>query len=158
VRREETVRAGETKAITLAFSATPVSLPGPPQPPEQAVPGPVKIGGGVRVAGIVIAVLGAAGMPSFGATYAIAQSKYDTLKSACGDARCTDPRYAGVVDTGKRMELASNVSLVAGAVGLGVGGAMIIFGGPSVKPSAKAGAPSGASIVFSPDGIRIGRA
>jgi hypothetical protein len=115
----------------------------------------VKTGGGVRVAGIVIASLGAAGMGVFGGTYAVAQSKYNTLVSACGGARCTDLKYADVVDTGKRMELISNVSLVAGSVALGAGTFMIIFGGPSVKPAPRTGVWPLPSVTLSPYGAQI---
>jgi hypothetical protein len=159
VRRQERVEAAETKTITLVFpsaAGAPGGLPAPPQPPAQAVSGPVRTGGGVRVAGIVIAGLGAAGMGIFGVTDALAQSKYDTLQSACGNTRCTDPKYAEVVDSGKRLQLVSNVSVIAGAVALGVGGAMILFGGPSLKPSPKTSALFHASISFSPEGARIG--
>jgi hypothetical protein len=94
-------------------------------------------------------------MGVFGATYAAAQSKYDSLKTACGGIRCTDPKYADVVDSGKRMELISNVSVIAGAVALGVGTTMIIFGGPSVKPRPTTGAWSATSVALSPYGAQL---
>lgn len=154
VRREETVRAGETRTITVVFpsgpAAAPVGLPVAAPPKAAPSPVPEKSGGGVRVAGIVVAVLGAGGLGAFGATYAVAQSKYDSLKSSCGGARCTDPKYADVVDTGKRMELVSNVTLVAGAVALGAGAAMIIFGGPKAKAAPTTGAWSTTSIALAP--------
>jgi hypothetical protein len=111
--------------------------------------------GVVRVAGFVVAGLGVVGMGIFGGTYAGAQSKYDTLKTACGSARCTDPKYADIVDSGKRMELASNVSLVAGVVALGAGTGMIIFGGPSNKPRPTTGAWSRTSVALSPYGAQL---
>lgn len=166
VRRGETVRGGETKTIPLAFPGTPGPLPVKPAAPRGAdtaapeagtgaSPGPAGTGGGVRVAGFVIAGLGAVGMGIFGGTYAAAQSRYDALKTACGGSRCTDPQYADVVDAGKRMELVSNVSLVAGVVALGAGAATIIFGGPSMKPSSRTGAWSTTSVALSPYGAQI---
>jgi hypothetical protein len=162
VQREETVGAGQTKTITLVFPSAPpaATAPAPPEPPPPAIPREppptVKIGGGVRVAGIVIATLGAAGMGVFGATYAVAQSKYNSLVSGCGGARCTDPKYDAVIDSGKQMEVVSNVSVVAGGVALGAGALMIILGGPSAKPRPATGAWSGPSLALSPYGARVG--
>jgi Tetratricopeptide repeat len=162
VQREETVGAGETKTITLVFPSAPTAAPAPPLPasPPPAIPKEppptMKTGGGVRVAGIVLATLGAAGMGVFGATYAVAQSKYNSLVSGCGGVRCTDPKYDSVIDSGKQMELASNVSVVAGGVALGAGVLMIIFGGPSAKPAPTTGAWSGPSLTLSSHGATIG--
>ncbi len=61
-----------------------------------------------------------------------------------------------VVDSGKQAELASNVSLVAGVVALAAGGAMILFGGPSVKPRPTTGALAGVSLALSPQGAQLG--
>jgi hypothetical protein len=162
VQREETVGAGQTKAITVVFPSAPTAATAspPPSPPPPVIPKEppptAKTGGGVRVAGIVIATLGAAGMGVFGATYALAQSKYNSLVSGCGGVRCTDPKYDAIVDSGKQMELVSNVSVIAGAVALGAGTAMIIFGGPSTKPRPTTGAWSGPSFALSPYGAQIG--
>jgi hypothetical protein len=73
----------------------------------------------------------------------------------CGSTRCTDPKYADVVDTGKRMELVSNVSLGIGAAALATGGLMIIFGGPKTKPAATAGAWSRPVVGLSPYGAGV---
>jgi hypothetical protein len=146
VQRAETIAAGETKTITLVFgqAAAPVlvapapppsrALP-PPRPPVEAHPeglGPVRIGG------IAVAGLGVVSMAVFGATFAIAQSKYDTLKTGCGTMRCTSPSYDSVIDTGKQMQLVSNVTLAAGLAALGAGATMIGLGGPkSATPTPK---------------------
>jgi hypothetical protein len=167
VRREETIAAGETKTVTLVFPSSPVTTgepPAPPAPPAATPPvepppvedlPPVKTGGGVRVAGFVVAGLGAVGMGVFGATYAVAQGKYDSLKANCGTMRCTDPKYADVIDTGKRMELVSNVSVAVGGAALGVGLAMIVFGGPKTQPPSKTGAWPSTSVVVSPYGTQL---
>ena len=98
--------------------------------------------------------LGAGGLAAFGATYAVAQGKYNTLKTECG-GRCTDPKYADTVDSGKRMELVSNVSVGVGAVALAAGTAMIIFGGPKWKPRPATGAWTLPSVAFSPHGAGL---
>jgi hypothetical protein len=155
-KRQETIAPGETKTVTLVFPAVRDTVPAPsvqppPPPPVEDLP-PEKTGGGVRVGGFVVLGLGAVGMGVFGATYAIAQSKYDTLKTNCGGARCTDPKYADVVDAGKRMELVSNVSVGVAAAALGAGTLMIIFGGP--KAVQRSGG-TGASVAVSPRGAQI---
>jgi hypothetical protein len=54
------------------------------------------------------------------------------------------------------MELVSNVSVGVGAAALVGGIAMIIFGGPTVKPAPGASLVSGASIAVSPGEARVG--
>ena len=109
----------------------------------------------MRVAGIVIASLGAVGLGVFGGTYAVAQSKYDSLVMGCGSMRCTESKYGAVVDSGKQMELVSNVSLVAGIATIVAGVPMIIFGGPKAKPHTEASAWSTTSVAVSPYGAQI---
>jgi hypothetical protein len=153
VTREEAINAGETRTITIVFPSASQAVTGPvvtpaPLVPDKGAGATVKTGGGVRVAGFVIAGLGVAGMGVFGATFAMAQSKFDTLKKECGGVRCTDAKYASVVDSGKSMERISNISLVAGAVAIAGGGAMIIFGGPKEQPTtAFAVSPHGGQIL-----------
>jgi len=156
-KREETISAGETKTITLIFAAAPVAVAAPPPPLVVAPPdeGSSKTGGGVRVAGIVLTSIGAVGLGVFGGTYSVAQSKYDSLVMACGTKRCTNPMYGQVVDTGKSMELVSNVSLVAGIATIVAGVPMIIFGGPKAKPHGDASAWSTTSVAVSPYGAQI---
>ena len=62
---------------------------------------------------------------------AAAASKYGSLDQVCGGERCTDPAYADVVDSGKAWELASYITLGAGAGVALIGGAFVLFGGRS---------------------------
>jgi hypothetical protein len=146
VRREVTVAAGETKTLALA-------LPGDgPRADSTAPPSDTgeTSGGGARIVGFAVAGLGVAGMVVFGVAGVMAQGKFSTLETECGGARCTDPKYADVVDSGKTLDTIANIGLIAGASCLAIGGAMIIFGGPSAKePSASAAvtlAPGGAAV------------
>ncbi|MBW2527531.1 MAG: CDC27 family protein [Deltaproteobacteria bacterium] len=120
--------AAETKTLTLSPTGSEEGISDPPRPgpaPDEST------GGGVRVAGFVIAGLGVAGMVVFGVTGSLAAGEFGTLEDECGDLRCPDPSYADVVDRGKTYETVANVSLVAGIVAIVAGTTMIIFGGPS---------------------------
>lgn len=147
-RREVTVRAGETQKISLRFNDT----PGPPAaataPPRNETPAGTR-GGGVRTAGFAVAGVGVAGMAAFGVAGALVQSKLKTLQAECGAARCTDMKYAGVIDSGKTMALVANAGLAVGIAGIVGGGTMIIFGGPSAVP------PAMASVELSPQGAMV---
>ncbi len=174
-----------TEALTAGVAKTVVL--GPPAPEKTAAPhgsgapsnsgktspsaapsaAPVtpeggKSGGTIRTVGYGVAALGVAGMVLFGVSAGVAQSKMDELQKGCGSARCTDPKYADVVDSGKTMDLLSSVGLGAGIVGLAGGAAMIVFGGPrsDPKPTAPASSPAAshppaASVEVTPSGAMI---
>ncbi|MEP7125497.1 MAG: hypothetical protein ABJE95_31480 [Byssovorax sp.] len=127
-RRVVTVRAGEIKTITLD---SPSVVSAPSSPVRVAPPPPPPTGGGVRVAGFFVAGVGVAGAVVLAVAEPIAQSKFSTLQHACGDARCVDPKYAAVVDSGRSMEILADVGLAVGVAGLLGGGLMIALGGPS---------------------------
>jgi hypothetical protein len=150
MRREADVPAGQTKTIFVAPTGgqsdakTPVG-PGPEKPPEE----PTKTGGGVRVAGFVVAGLGVAGLGVFGVTTAMSQSKYDTMVDECGGKRCTDPRFEGVVDEGKRLDTIAMGSLIGGAACVAAGAVMIAVGGPkeAKRPTARVEVGPGGAMV-----------
>jgi hypothetical protein len=100
----------------------------------------------VRKAGFAVAGLGVAGMAVFGVTGFIAQNKFKTLEEECGSTRCTDIKYADVIDSGKTMALLANIGLGVGIAGIVGGGAMIIFGGSRQAP------PANVSFELSPQG------
>lgn len=142
VKRTETVTAGQTRTVVLGPVGAPAASGTAAAPPENTAPtagtGTTKTGeppvtttgGGVRTAGIVVTGIGVAGMVLFGVSAMTAQGKLDQLRKECGGARCTDPKYADVVDSGKTFDLLTNVGLGAGIAGLAAGAAMIVFGGP----------------------------
>lgn len=154
IQKEETVPAGQTKTILIAAGAEgpaePITpAPVPAEPPKAPPPTSTTTGGGVRIAGFIVAGLGVAGLGVFGATSMMAKNEFDQLASACGGKRCTDPRYAENVDSGKRLDVIANASLIAGAATIALGGVMIAIGGPksAAKPEAALRiGPSGASL------------
>lgn len=162
VRREQVVKAGATERVTLSFAeAGGAAASGPAQGAKAGSEAPggagardkggeaTKSGGGVRTAGFVIAGLGVAGMAVFAVTGTMARSRFSTLEEECGGARCTDPKYGDVVDSGMTLTTVANVGLIAGAACLASGGLMILLGGPSSAPQ------SSASVSVSPGGAGI---
>lgn len=159
VKRTETISAGQTRTIVLgppaAAPATTATSEAPPDATATATAAPppeppgATTGGGVRIAGFVVTGIGAAGMVLFGVSAATAEGKLAQLEKECGGARCTDPRYAEVVDSGKMFDLLANIGLGAGIAGLAGGTAMIIFGGPKAANTGSATvriAPYGAGL------------
>ncbi|MFS8065062.1 MAG: tetratricopeptide repeat protein [Byssovorax sp.] len=135
VRREITIGAGETKTVAIAFtSAAAAVVPAvttmPDTPPVEAKPQ----GGGVRIAGFIVAGLGAAGMGAFIGVGLAAKSKFAAVETECRNVRCTDPKYGSVIDSGKTLQTIANASLGAGIAGIVGGALMIALGGPSRAP------------------------
>lgn len=151
VKRAESVPAGQTRTVVLGGAAPARSAaPGPTATPTGAPDEPPATGGGVRYAGIAVAGLGAAGMVLFGVATMMGDQKLAQLQEECGGARCTDPKYADVVDSGKTFDLLANVGLGVGIAGLAAGTAMIVFGGPRKAPATAtlAVTPGGAALRF----------
>lgn len=155
VFQERAVAAGKTEKVELVFAP----LNGPEKlkkdesnivdkglPKDTDTTTPASKGGGVRIAGGVVLGLGVAGMALFGITGSMAKSRFATLETECGGARCTDPKYGDVIDSGKTLTTVANVGLGVGAAGIVVGSLMVILGGPS-KPAA-----SPVAMVVSPTG------
>jgi hypothetical protein len=126
----EEVKAGETKPILLKVAeATPPPNSTPPTTtPEETT------GGGVRKAGFAVLGVGAVGMGLFAIGGVQANSKFATLEKECGGTRCTDPKYADLIESGKTMDLLANVGLGLGIAGIVAGTVMVIVGGPKPKP------------------------
>jgi len=163
VERSVVVSAGETRTVALAIDAEetasgPTPAPAPPPPPKEEEK-KKSSGGGVRTAGYVVTGLGVAGMALFGVAGIMANSKFKTLESECGGTRCTDPKYADTIDSGKTMDMLANMGLIAGAAGLVLGGTMIVLGGPSDDQETSRGRPRApsatAAITFSPGGAGV---
>jgi hypothetical protein len=129
VEQQLEIAAGQTKTVTLAPPDAPVVEPTTQPEPEGSDES--SDFGLVRGLGIGVLALGVAGMVVFGITTVQADNSLAQLEDECGGARCTDEKYADVVDEGQTSETIANVSLVVGAVLLAGGAAMIIFGGPS---------------------------
>lgn len=161
-KRNETVTAGQTRTIVLGAptgSAAPTGATSPSATPTTSAQ-PVTSGapdakppfGTVRAIGIGVTGIGIAGLVLFGVSAVTADGKLAQLEKECGGVRCTDPKYADVVESGKTFDLLTNIGLGVGIAGLAAGTAMIIFGGPKAAPAAGSAmidiTPSGASIRY----------
>jgi tetratricopeptide (TPR) repeat protein len=132
VVRELELKGGQTKTEAIALKKL-------DEPDEKPPPITQSRGGGeLRIVGIAAAGVGVAGLATFVATALLASDRFATLEDECGSARCTEAKYADVVDEGKTFELVSTVTLVVGAVFAAGSVPLIIFGGPS-ETSATAG-------------------
>ncbi|MDI1481348.1 hypothetical protein [Polyangium sp. y55x31] len=164
VRREQTVEAGASAQVSLVFpDAGPKKIEAPaPVRVDHAKPrgDELRTGGAVRTAGFVVAGLGVAGMAVFGVTGLMARSRFATLEEECHAARCTDMKYADVVDSGMALTTAANTGLAIGAAGIVGGGLMILLGGPRSAPSSTGfvspeGTVVGAGFTMSPGGAGV---
>jgi hypothetical protein len=154
VRYEVAVGAGESKTVAVVFKEPDKRPVGPVAPPEDAS---ASKGGVVRTAGFAVAGVGVAGMVVFGVAGMMVRGKLSTLDEECGGVRCTDPKYADVIDSGKTLALVANIGLGVGIAGLAAGGVMIAIGGPKKGTSSgpAAGASASAGIGLSPAGPSI---
>ncbi|MFO0589375.1 MAG: CDC27 family protein [Polyangiaceae bacterium] len=156
-KRAETIKAGETKTVVLTPPPPPAKTAGPSAsgaprasgaptvaPAPSAAPDGPTTGGVVRKAGYGVAGVGVVGMVLFGVGAGVAQSKFDQVKRECGGVRCTDAKYADIIESGKAMDTMSTIGLGVGIAGLVGGAAMIVFGGP--KPLAPSPAPKSAVV------------
>jgi hypothetical protein len=84
----------------------------------------------VRIGGIVVLGVGAAGMATFAGAGVSANNRYAAISAACGGKRCTDPSYHVEVAGGRELDLVANVGLGVGIVGLASGALMVALGKP----------------------------
>jgi len=137
VEKQVQIAAGATLTVTLVFKPEAAQGPATAEKPAVSAAATTKSrGSGLRTAGYVVAGVGVVGIAVFAVTGSMANAKYSELEDKCGSARCSDPKYADTVDSGKRLDTIANVGLIAGGVGLLAGGAMIVFGGPREQKSA----------------------
>jgi hypothetical protein len=138
IRKEIDVNGGETKTLPIAVRAAEKKGADPDKPLPPPVAGETT-GGEVRIVGIVAACLGAGAFGAFAATAVLSDQRFSTLEEECGGNRCTDPKYADVVDEGKTFELVANITVIAGSVLAAASIPMIIWGGPTeAEPKAEA--------------------
>lgn len=105
--------------------------------PESPSTVTVSRGGGVRIAGFVIAGLGVAALGTFAALGIMAGQQYDDLVARC-HGRCTGNDVADL-DSAAQTQLLANVSLGVGTAAVLAGVVMIAVGGPrrvTVSPTA----------------------
>jgi hypothetical protein len=131
--------AGETIEVKLKLvkaaseSATSDEKPSSDTPSEETPAAEAKPGHGVRNAGFVVGGLGIATLGVFATFAAMAQSRFDSLKSQC-NGPC-DPSFAGQISDGQTYQTVANVTLVAGSTLVVAGAIMIIVGVTTGKPA-----------------------
>lgn len=128
VTRTEEIKGGETKTVVLA-SESQAKVPPTNNPIPEAT-----TGGGMRKVGFGVLGLGVVGMGLFAFGGIQGNTKFATLEKECGSTRCTDPKYADVIDSGKTLDLVANIGLGVGIAGIVAGTVLVIVGGPKPKP------------------------
>src|SRR5262249_491265 len=91
-KRMVTVGAGETK--TVSFAPEHKDEP-PPRPPPHS-----KGLGTLRIVGIGVGALGVISLAAGIGTGVASDSKFNDVQTACGNKRCTDPKFGDDIDTG----------------------------------------------------------
>ena len=150
--RQIEVPAGQTRSLALMLVAEgPPGPSGGSGPPTPDLPGDESegSGGGIRIAGFVVAGLGLTAIGAFAITGSMAKSDFDELDQECGGVTCPDSEQ-GRVDDGRMLTTVANISLIAGGVLLAGGVAMIIFGGPS-EPVDSAAAGLSVAPILAPE-------
>jgi hypothetical protein len=149
-----TMVAGQTKSVDLdASTAAPLSSSATPQPeptPTPETPSPSSGNHGLRTWAYVAGGVGAAGLLSFAIFGALASSKYNDLKNACGNAPCP-PSRADDISTGKTDQTIANVSLALGIVGVAAGATLFVI---SIPKKNDAPAPQ-TSLVVGPGSLGL---
>jgi len=130
----------QTATILVKLEPEPVAVLPPPLPPiHQTSPN-------VRTIGLVVGGVGVASLIGSGAFFYLRQSTINDLDKKCGADRQACPDSArSTVDRGKLYTTLADVTLAVGAVGLGVGAALVIVGGHSAEQANLAIAPGAAS-------------
>jgi hypothetical protein len=139
-RQSVRLTPGGRATIELAMRRAPVTagVTPPVTTPGEYVP-PTRRGGGVRVAGFVVAGLGAASLVTFGVLGGMASSQYDDLSRVC-PVRACGPAQVAQIDDGVGLTTGANVMLGVGIVAAVAGVVMIAVGGPkaATEPAAMA--------------------
>ncbi|HVY44871.1 MAG TPA: hypothetical protein VHB21_03290, partial [Minicystis sp.] len=126
---------------------------GPSEPPS-GPPGPAATGttgGGVRIAGYVVAALGVGGAATFAIAGSMANGRFSDIQKQCGTARCTDPSLHGTIAGGRTLDVVADVGLGVGIAGIAAAVPMILFGGPKAATAA-----AGLTLRASPSGAALG--
>jgi hypothetical protein len=154
VRRDVSIRAGETKTVAISFverapaGGEPIARREVIPPRAAAAPGGSAL---LRSLGYGAAGVGVAGIATFGVAWSMAESRFSTLEKECGGRRCTGSKYTSVVDMGRALDTAANIGLAAGLAGLAGGTALIFIGGGSSPRRT----PASIGVSPGPLGVRV---
>jgi hypothetical protein len=128
----------QTATIVVKLEAEPAAVP-------PVVPPPVRSAQGMRTAGFVLGGVGIASLIGSGAMFYLRHTTITDLDKQCGSDRqsCPDSARASV-DRGKLYTTLGDVTLAVGAVGLGLGAALVIAGSHSPEQASVSIAPGAA--------------
>lgn len=115
------------KAAASTPAPAPVPVPAPPPvTPQPEIPVVTDDGSGLRVAGIVVASVGAAGLITAAITGKMAADKGEELTQASKEMKVFDPN---VESSGKRFDTIALVSAIAGGAAVLTGTILIVVAG-----------------------------
>jgi hypothetical protein len=113
----------QTATIEVKLELEPIKAPPPPPPP----PPPPQT---MRTAGYVVGGAGVASLIASGAMFYLRHTTITDLDKQCGaDRMHCPPNAQSTLDRGELYTTLGNVTLVVGAVGLGVGATLVVLGG-----------------------------
>ncbi len=96
----------------------------------------------MRTAGFIVGGAGIASLVASGAMFYLRHTTISDLDQQCGADRMSCPDSASsTIDRGKLYTTLGNVTLPVGAIGLGVGAALVVVGGRASARSSLAIAP-----------------
>ena len=144
-------RIAEQQTATIEVQLTPEpvkvepKIPPPVPPPSQTM----------RTAGFIVGGAGIASLITSGAMFYLRHNTISDLDEQCGADRMNCPDSAqSTIDRGKLYTTLGNVTLVVGALGLGVGATLVVLGGRSngrasvgIAPGAVGANAGGATLV-----------
>jgi hypothetical protein len=117
----------QTATIEVKLQLAPVKaepVPAAPPPPSQT--------NTMRTAGFIVGGVGVASLITSGTMFYLRHTTINDLDQQCGADRMNCPESArSTVDRGQLYTTLGNVTLVAGALGVGVGAALVVLGGRS---------------------------
>lgn len=132
---KRSLKMAERRTETVVVELEPLPEQEKPAPPAQPPPRPIPTSG-LRTAGFIAGGVGLASFAASGVFFYLRGATIDDLDAACGADRSACPASRrDTVDDGKLYTTLGNVGLAAGAVGVGVGLALILAGGSSTGQS-----------------------
>jgi hypothetical protein len=134
--RTVTLAAGDkTPLVVDAQSGEPLEAPAPVLPPAA----PASAGAAaLRPWAYVAGGVGVAGLGALAIFGGLAQSSYSDLQTACRGGVCP-PAKRSEVSSGKTDEVAANVGLTVGVLGVAAGGVLFVVSLPKSSPAASIG-------------------
>jgi hypothetical protein len=144
---KQSFRVAEQQTATIPVMLQPVPVKVEPlvQPPPPPPPPPPRAKSGVRTAGFAIGGAGLATLLTSGAMFYLRHGTISDLDKQCGPNRnaCPESSHSDV-DRGKLYTTIGDVTLIAGALGVGLGATLVIVGSREGEQPSVALAPGAA--------------